>query len=137
MANKATRKASRRSKAYTAGMQMRRRWMGRDYVERAFREADDFTIDLQHFVTEHGWGASWGRGGLPLKMRSIMSLSMIFALNRPHELEIHLRAALRNGITPDEIKELLLHGAVYCGAPAALDGFRVAKRILAEHAKAA
>jgi 4-carboxymuconolactone decarboxylase len=138
MAKKANRKAStRRSKAYAAGMQMRRRWMGRDYVARAFREADDFTIDLQHFVTEHGWGASWGRGGLPLKMRSIMSLSMIFALNRPHELEIHLRAALRNGITPDEIKELLLHGAVYCGAPAALDGFRVAKRILAEHAKAA
>lgn len=138
MAKKTTRKAStRRSKAYAAGMQMRRRWMGRDYVARAFREADDFTIDLQHFVTEHGWGASWGRGGLPLKMRSIMSLSMIFALNRPHELEIHLRAALRNGITPDEIKELLLHGAVYCGAPAALDGFRVAKRILAEHAKAA
>lgn len=138
MAKKATRKASaRRSRAYAAGMQMRRRWMGRDYVERAFREADDFTIDLQHFVTEHGWGASWGRGGLPLKMRSIMSLSMIFALNRPHELEIHLRAALRNGITRDEIKELLLHGAVYCGAPAALDGFRVARRILAEHAKAA
>ena len=138
MAKKANRKAStRRSKAYAAAMQMRRRWMGRDYVARAFREADDFTIDLQHFVTEHGWGASWGRGGLPLKMRSIMSLSMIFALNRPHELEIHLRAALRNGITPDEIKELLLHGAVYCGAPAALDGFRVAKRILAEHAKAA
>ena len=138
MAKKATRKASaRRSRAYAAGMQMRRRWMGRDYVARAFREADEFTIDLQHFVTEHGWGASWGRGGLPLKMRSIMSLSMIFALNRPHELEIHLRAALRNGITPDEIKELLLHGAVYCGAPAALDGFRVAKRILAEHAKAA
>ena len=138
MAKKATRKASaRRSRAYAAGMQMRRRWMGRDYVARAFREADEFTIDLQHFVTEHGWGASWGRGGLPLKMRSIMSLSMIFALNRPHELEIHLRAALRNGITRDEIKELLLHGAVYCGAPAALDGFRVAKRILAEHAKAA
>ena len=138
MAKKATRKASaRRSRAYTTGMQMRRRWMGRDYVERAFREADEFTVDLQHFVTEHSWGASWGRGGLPLKMRSIMSLSMIFALNRPHELEIHLRAALRNGITRDEIKELLLHGAVYCGAPAALDGFRVAKRILAEHAKAA
>ena len=134
----AKRKApARRSKAYEAGMKMRRRWMGRDYVERAFRDADDFTVDLQHFVTEHGWGASWGRGGLPLRIRSIMSLSMIFALNRPHELEIHLRAALRNGITRAEIKELLLHGAVYCGAPAALDGFRVAKRILAEHAKAA
>jgi len=123
---------AKRSKAYEAGMKVRRRWMGKTYVEKSFREADDFTIDLQHFVTEHGWGASWGRGGLPLKLRSIMSLAMIFALNRPHELEIHLRAALRNGITKAEIKELLLHGAVYCGAPAALDGFRVAKRVLAE-----
>jgi 4-carboxymuconolactone decarboxylase len=127
---------ARRSKAYDEGMRIRRRWMGKAYVEKSFRDADDFTIDLQHFVTEHGWGASWGRGGLPLKIRSIMSLSMIFALNRPHELEIHLRAALRNGITRAEIKELLLHGAVYCGAPAAVDGFRVAQRVLAE-AKAA
>jgi len=106
--------------------------MGGAYVDRAFREADAFTIDLQHYVTEHGWGASWARGGLPLKTRSIMSLAMIFALNRPRELEIHLRAALRNGITKAEIKELLLHGAVYCGAPAALDGFHVARRVLAE-----
>ena len=74
------------------------------------------------------------RGGLPLKTRSIMSLSMIVALNRPRELELHLRAALRNGITPAEIKELLLHAAVYCGAPAALDGFHVARRVLAEAA---
>jgi 4-carboxymuconolactone decarboxylase len=128
---------ARRSKAYRDGMKVRRRWMGKAYVERAFRDADAFTIDLQHYVTEHGWGASWGRGGLPLKTRSIMSLAMIVALNRPHELEIHLRAALRNGITRAEIKELLLHAAVYCGAPAALDGFRIAQRILAEEAKAA
>lgn len=125
-----------RSKAYTEGLKVRRKWMGKDYVDRAFREADDFTIDLQHYVTEHGWGATWGRGRLPLKTRSIMSLSMILALNRPHELEIHLRAALRNGIAKAEIKELLLHAAVYCGAPAALDGFRIAKRILAEPARA-
>jgi 4-carboxymuconolactone decarboxylase len=95
---------AKRSKSYAAGMKMRRRWMGKDYVAKAFRDADAFSIDLQHFVTEHGWGASWGRGGLPLKTRSIMSLSMIFALNRPHELEIHLRAALRNGITPAETR---------------------------------
>lgn len=125
---------AKRSKAYTDGMKIRRRWMGKAYVDRAFRDADEFTIDLQHYVTEHGWGASWGRGGLPLKTRSIMSLSMIVALNRPHELEIHLRAALRNGITRAEIKELMLHAAVYCGAPAALDGFRIAQRILAEPA---
>ena len=129
MARKAT---ARRSKSYSDGLKMRRKWMGGEYVDRAFREADAFTIDLQHYVTEHGWGASWARGRLPLKLRSIMSLSMIFALNRPRELEIHLRAALRNGITRAEIKELLLHGAVYCGAPAALDGFHVAKRVLAE-----
>ena len=128
----ARRKAPARSKSYSEGLKMRRRWMGAQYVDRAFRDADAFTIDLQHFVTAHGWGASWARGRLPLKLRSIMSLSMIFALNRPRELEIHLRAALRNGITKEEIKELLLHGAVYCGAPAALDGFHVAKRVLAE-----
>ena len=129
MARKAT---PRRSRSYSDGLKMRRKWMGGEYVDRAFREADAFSIDLQHYVTEHGWGASWARGGLPLKTRSIMSLAMIFALNRPRELEIHLRAALRNGITKAEIKELLLHGAVYCGAPAALDGFHVAKRVLAE-----
>mgnify|MGYP003575281261 FL=1 len=128
----ARRKAPARSKSYSEGLKIRRRWMGGEYVDRAFRDADDFTVDLQHFVTEHGWGASWARGRLPLKIRSIMSLSMIFALNRPRRLEIHLRAALRNGITKEEIKELLLHGAVYCGAPAALDGFHVAKRVLAE-----
>ena len=125
-------RSARRSRAYTEGLKIRRRWMGAQYVERAFRDADDFTIDLQHYVTEHGWGASWARGKLPLKIRSIMSLSMIFALNRPRELEIHLRAALRNGITKEEIKELLLHGAVYCGAPAALDGFHVARKVLSE-----
>lgn len=125
-------KTRARSKAYAEGLKMRRRWMGAAYVERAFREADDFSIDLQHYVTEHGWGASWARGVLPLKTRSMMSLAMIFALNRPRELEIHLRAALRNGITKAEIKELLLHGAVYCGAPAALDGFHVAQRVLAK-----
>ena len=106
--------------------------MGAQYVDRAFREADAFSIDLQHYVTEHGWGASWARGGLPLKTRSIMSLAMIFALNRPRELEIHLRAALRNGITKREIKEIFIHVATYCGAPAALDSFRIAKKIFAE-----
>lgn len=125
-------RSARRSRAYTEGLKIRRRWMGAQYVERAFRDADDFTIDLQHYVCEHGWGASWARGKLPLKTRSIMSLSMILALNRPRELEIHLRAALRNGVTKEEIKELLIHGAVYCGAPAALDGFHVAKRVLSE-----
>ena len=121
-----------RSKAYTAGLKIRRRWLGKAYVDKAFRDADDFTLDLQHYVTEHGWGASWARGVLPLKTRAFMNLAMISALNRPHELEIHLRAAIRNGMTKAEIKEAFLHVAVYCGAPAALDSFRNAKKIFAE-----
>jgi 4-carboxymuconolactone decarboxylase len=130
----ATRKATKapRSKAYTEGLKIRRRWLGKAYVDKAFRDADDFTIDLQHSVTEHGWGASWARGVLPLKTRSFMNLAMISALNRPHELEIHLRAAIRNGMTKVEIKETFLHVACYCGWPAALDGFRIAKKIFAE-----
>lgn len=124
--------AKARSKAYTEGLKIRRRWLGKAYVDKAFREADDFSIDLQHHVTEHGWGASWARGGLPLKTRAIMNLAMLCALNRPHELELHLRAALRNGITKAEVKEIFLHVATYCGAPAALDGFRIAKKVLAE-----
>jgi len=124
--------AKSRSKAYRDGLRIRRRWLGRDYVDKAFREADGFTLDLQHYVTEHGWGASWARGGLPLKTRAIMNLAMLSALNRPHELELHLRAALRNGITRKEVKEIFLHVAIYCGAPAALDSFRIAKAVLAE-----
>jgi len=121
-----------RSRAYTEGLRIRRRWLGKAYVEKAFREADDFTIDLQHWVTEHGWGASWARGVLPMKTRAFMNLAMISALNRPHELELHLRAAIRNGMTKQEIKEAFLHVAVYCGAPAALDSFRVARKIFDE-----
>lgn len=124
--------SARRSKAWREGLKVRRRWLGKTYVDKAFREADDFTMDLQHYVTEHGWGASWARGGLPLKTRAIMNLAMLSALNRPHELEIHLRAALRNGITRAELKEIFIHVATYCGAPAAMDSFRIARRLLAE-----
>jgi 4-carboxymuconolactone decarboxylase len=132
MAKQANRHPARPSKAYRDGLKARRRWLGKAYVDKAFRDADDFTIDLQHSVTEHGWGASWARGGLPLKTRSIMNLAMLSALNRPHELELHLRAALRNGVTKAQVKEIFLHVAAYCGAPAALDGFRIAQKVLAE-----
>ena len=121
-----------RSKAYSEGLKIRRRWLGKAYVDKAFRNADDFTIDLQHYITEHGWGASWARGGLPLKTRAVMNLAMLAALNRPHELELHLRAALRNGVTRAEVKEIFLHVATYCGAPAAMDSFRIAQKVLAE-----
>ena len=136
MARKPRKAPAGRSKAYRDGLKIRRRWLGKAYVDKAFREADAFTIDLQHYVTEHGWGASWARGVLPMKTRAFMNLAMISALNRPHELEIHLRAALRNGITRREIKEALLHVATYCGAPAAIDGFLVAKKIFAEKQQA-
>ena len=132
MARAKSRKKVTRSKAYTEGLRARQRWLGKAYVDKAFRDADDFTIDLQHSVTEHGWGASWARGVLPMKTRAFMNLAMISALNRPHELEIHLRGAIRNGITKQEIKESFLHVACYCGWPAALDGFRIAKKIFAE-----
>ena len=132
MANSRNKKPVTRSKAYVEGLKIRRRWLGKAYVDKAFKDADDFTIDLQHYVTEHAWGASWARGVLPLKTRAFMNLAMISALNRPHELEIHLRAAIRNGMTKAEIKETFLHVACYCGAPAALDSFRIAKKIFAE-----
>ena len=132
MAKTKKKKRVTRSKAYTEGLKIRRRWLGKAYVDKAFKDADDFTIDLQHYVTEHAWGASWARGVLPLKTRAFMNLAMISALNRPHELEIHLRAAIRNGMTKAEIKEAFLHVACYCGAPAALDSFRIAKKIFAE-----
>jgi 4-carboxymuconolactone decarboxylase len=118
--------------AWKRGYEARSTVLGKEYVDKAFREADDFTRDLQDYLTEHAWGASWARPGLDFRTRSMINLAMITALNRPHEFEIHLRGALRNGVTKDEIKEVLLQTAVYCGAPAALDSFRIAKRVLAE-----
>jgi 4-carboxymuconolactone decarboxylase len=121
-----------KSEAWNKGYEVRSKVLGKAYVDKAFADADEFTRDLQDFVTEHAWGATWARPGLDLKTRSMLNLAMITALNRPHEFEIHMRGALRNGVTRDEIKEILLQTAVYCGAPAALDSFRIARRVLAE-----
>jgi 4-carboxymuconolactone decarboxylase len=124
---------SGKSDTYKRGLAARKKVLGDDYVDNAFRNADAFSRDLQEYLTEHAWGASWGRpGGLDFKTRSMINLAMISALNRPHELEIHLRGALRNGVSRDEIKEILLQVAVYCGAPAAVDSFRTAKKVFAE-----
>ena len=114
------------------GYAARSQVLGDEYVERAFRDADDFTRDFEDYVTEHAWGASWARPGLEFRVRSMLNLAMLTALNRPHELEIHLRGAIRNGLTKDEIKEIFLQTAVYCGAPAAVDSFRISKRVFAE-----
>lgn len=124
----------KKSKAWQQGYEVRSQVLGKEYVEKAFRDSDEFTLDLQDYLTEHAWGASWARPGLDHKTRSMLNLAMITALNRPHEFEVHVRGALRNGVTKNEIKEILLHTAVYCGAPAALDSFRIAKRVLGEAA---
>lgn len=123
-----------RPEAWKRGLAARNQVLGEEYVRKAFAdaEADPFGRDLQDYVTEHAWGASWARPGLDFKTRSMLNLAMLTALNRPHEFEIHMRGAIRNGVTRDEVKEILIQTAVYCGAPAALDSFRIAKKVFAE-----
>lgn len=116
------------------GLQMRKKVMGEDFVEKAFANADDFTMPLQEFITRNAWGTVWCRDGLDLKTRSLITVSMLTALGRAHELKGHIRGALNNGATPEEIREVLLHAAVYCGAPAAVEGFRVAQEVVAAEA---
>ena len=121
--------SSGKSDTWKRGLAARKKVLGEDYVDKAFANADAFSKDLQEYLTEHAWGASWGRpGGLDFKTRSMINLAMISALNRPHELEIHLRGALRNGVSRDEIKEILLQVSVYAGVPAANTAFAHLKR---------
>lgn len=117
---------------FERGLAVRRRVLGDDYVEKALRDADDFTSSLQEYLTVHAWGASWARGTLDLRTRSMLNLAMLTAINRPAELRLHVRGALRTGVTREEIAEIFLHAGVYCGAPAALESFRVAREVLAE-----
>lgn len=120
-----------KSETYQAGLAVRREVLGPDYVDAALAAADEFTGPLQDYLTEHAWGAVWTRPGLPRRTRSLLNLAMLTALNRPAELKLHLRGALRNGVTREEIREVLLQAAVYCGAPAALDGFKAAREVFA------
>jgi len=115
---------------YEKGLEIRRAVAGAEYVERSLASADDFDRPLQELVTEYCWGAVWGREGLERKTRSIINLALLSALNRPQELKVHVRGALRNGCTRDEIREVLLQVAVYCGVPAAIDSFRAAREAL-------
>jgi len=114
------------------GLATRREVLGAEYVDAAIKNADDFTLDLQQLVTQYCWGDVWNRPGLDRKSRSLLNLAMISALNRPHELKLHVRGALNNGLTKDEIKEIFLQVAIYCGVPAAIDSFRVAKEVFKE-----
>ena len=117
---------------YKSGLAVRRKVLGEKYVDDAIAKADDFMKPLQQYLTEHAWGAAWTRPGLDLKTRSMLNLAMLTALNRPHELRIHLRGAIRNGVTAQEMQEIFLQCGAYCGAPAALESFKIAKEVLAE-----
>ena len=117
---------------YEKGLEIRTAVLGKEYVENAIKTADDFNRPLQELVTEYCWGAIWGRDGLDSKTRSILNLGMLSALNRPHEIEAHIKGALNNGLTREEICEVFLQVAVYCGVPAGVDSFRIARRVFAE-----
>jgi 4-carboxymuconolactone decarboxylase len=115
------------------GLAVRREVLGREHVDRALVEASEFARPMQELVTEYCWGAVWSRPGLERKTRSLLNLAMLTALNRRHELELHVRGALTNGATVSEIQEVLLQAAVYCGVPAAMDAFRAAEKVIADH----
>jgi 4-carboxymuconolactone decarboxylase len=115
------------------GMQVRREVLGDDHVDAAISRTTDFTADFQDLITRYAWGEIWSRPGLDRRTRSCITLTALLALGRLEELELHVRAALRNGLSEDEIKEVILHGAIYCGVPAANSAFAVAQRVLAEH----
>jgi 4-carboxymuconolactone decarboxylase len=117
---------------FERGLEIRKSVLGAEYVEKSIANADDFTMPLQRLVTEYCWGACWGRDELPKKMRSLLNIAMLSCLGRNHELKIHTKGAIRNGCTKDEIREVLLQVAIYCGVPASVDSFRVAKEALSE-----
>jgi 4-carboxymuconolactone decarboxylase len=121
-----------KSDLFDQGLQTRRDVLGADYVDNAIRNADDFNRPMQELVTEYCWGEIWNRPGLDRRTRSLLNLAMLTALNRPHELKLHVRGALNNGVTRDEIREVFLQTAIYCGVPAAIDSFRNAKEVLKE-----
>ncbi|ORV93686.1 4-carboxymuconolactone decarboxylase [Mycobacterium interjectum] len=117
---------------YQRGLEIRSAVLGEEYVNRALSTATEFTKPLQDLVTEYCWGAVWGREGLALKTRSMLNLAMISVLNRPNELRTHVKAALTNGVTREEIREIFLQVAIYAGVPAAVDSFRIANEAFAE-----
>jgi 4-carboxymuconolactone decarboxylase len=114
------------------GMRVRRAVLGDAHVDRTTAAADEFTLDFQQLITRYAWGAVWGRSGLDRHTRSVITVSVLTALRADDELEMHLRAALRNGVTPDQLKEVLMHVAVYAGVPAANSAFALATRVLRE-----
>ncbi|MBC7940793.1 MAG: carboxymuconolactone decarboxylase family protein [Chitinophagaceae bacterium] len=115
---------------FDAGLKVRREVLGADYVDSSLANANDFMMAFQRITTEWAWGYAWTRPGLDRKTRSMLNLAMLTALNRPHEIKLHVKGALTNGVSVDEIKEVLLHASVYCGIPAGLDAFKAANQVL-------
>jgi len=120
------------SEQFEQGMKVRREVLGDEHVDRAVERTTPFTADFQDLITRYAWGEIWARPGLDRRTRSCITLTALIALGREEELAMHVRAALRVGLTPDEIKEVLLHTAIYCGVPAANGAFAVAQRVLDE-----
>jgi 4-carboxymuconolactone decarboxylase len=117
---------------FEEGLAVRREVLGDEYVDAALASADEFNLPMQKLVTEYCWGEIWTRDGLPRKTRSMLNLAMITALNRPHELKAHVRGAIRNGCSKEDIQEVFLQAAIYCGVPAAIDAFRTARAAFTE-----
>lgn len=118
---------------YENGLKVRTEVMGEEFVQRAIDNTTKLTQPVQDWINEHAWGSTWQREGLPRSTRSLVTIGMLAALKAPAELKGHVRGALNNGCTPEEIQEVLLHSIVYCGAPAAQEAFRAAKEVLEEY----
>lgn len=114
---------------FDQGLETRREVMGAEHVDAAIQSADDFNRPMQELVTQYCWGDVWNRPGLDRRTRSLLNLAMLTALNRPHELKLHVKGAIRNGVTKDEIREVFMQTAIYCGVPAAIDSFRSAREV--------
>jgi 4-carboxymuconolactone decarboxylase len=117
---------------YDTGLATRRKVLGDAYVDASLAAVTDFSRDIQDYVTQYCWGDVWNRPGLSLQERSLINLAMITALNRPHEFKVHVRGALNNGVTREQIREVLMQAAFYCGGPAALESFRLAAEVFAQ-----
>jgi 4-carboxymuconolactone decarboxylase len=117
---------------FDRGLAIRKDVLGKEFVEKSFAAADDFNRPMQELTTEYCWGWCWGRDGLPRKTRSMLNLAMLSVMNRPHEFKMHVKGAIRNGVTKEEVREILLQVAIYGGIPAGVDAFRLAREALTE-----
>ena len=116
--------------AFEKGLATRTQVMGKDFVNKAFDNATEFTLPMQHYITQNAWGDVWQRSGLDLKTRSLITIAMLTALGKQHELKGHVRGALNNGASVTEIQEVLLHASIYCGVPTAVEAFRSAAEVI-------